>query len=280
MVEFEGLPFEQRSPATRVPQYVPIGAPTIPSRFRVVPSLEAPEPGLAGVVALRHADDEPSRAFDLVIALLSHPDVDERGIELRRARRDIRPGLWERFLAKRARTTTARPPSGYAAFVAQCIQIATSHSESFNEFLVALAHGVVRRSLVRGGVTTASTPVLAEDGQTQPQMTKVDALLRSFERRPNFFVEVRGDSMNAVGIRDGDLVAVRRDPDPRDGDIVIARIGNEITMKRYKRGRQCIELEPQSTNPEHETIRAEVGTDVETVGVVVGAIIGTPRGNR
>ena len=169
---------------------------------------------------------------------------------------------------------------GYAAFVVPCIQIATSHTESFNDFLAALAHGVVQRSLVRGCVKAASTPVLAEDGQTQPQMTKVDALLRSFEQRPDFFVEVRGDSVNAVGIRDGDLVAVRRDPDPRDDDIVIARIGSEITMKRYKRGRQYIELEPQSTNPEHETIRAEVGTDVETVGVLVGAVIGTPRGNR
>ena len=127
-------------------------------------------------------------------------------------------------------------------------------------------------------IVPAGTPMLAEDGQPQPQMVKVDALLSSFEQRPDFFVEVRGDSMNAVGIRNGDLVAVRRDPDPRD--IVISRIGSEITMKRYKGGRQCIELEPQSTNPEHETIRVEVGTDLEIVGVVAGAIIGTPRGSR
>ena len=43
------------------------------------------EPELAGVLAPRHTDDEPSRAFDLVIALLVHPDLDERGIELRRS---------------------------------------------------------------------------------------------------------------------------------------------------------------------------------------------------
>ena len=65
------------------------------------------EPGLAGVLAPRHTDDEPSRAFDLVIALLVHPDLDERGIELRRSLQDIHPGLLERFLAKRARAATA-----------------------------------------------------------------------------------------------------------------------------------------------------------------------------
>ena len=69
------------------------------------------EPGLAGVLDPRHGDDEPSRAFDLVIALLSHSNVDERGIELRRSLRDIHPGLLERFLAKRARATARRPLS-------------------------------------------------------------------------------------------------------------------------------------------------------------------------
>ena len=59
------------------------------------------EPGLARVLAPRRSDDEHSRAFDAVIALLAHPDPDERGIELRRALQDIHTGLLERFLAKR-----------------------------------------------------------------------------------------------------------------------------------------------------------------------------------
>ena len=61
------------------------------------------EPGLAAVLAPRHRDDAPSRAFDAVMALLAHPSPDERGMELRRSLRDIAPGLLERFLAKRAR---------------------------------------------------------------------------------------------------------------------------------------------------------------------------------
>ena len=67
------------------------------------------EPGLADVLALRHTDDEPSRAFDLVIALLIHPDLDERGFELRRSLQAINPGLLERFLATRARVTAPVP---------------------------------------------------------------------------------------------------------------------------------------------------------------------------
>ena len=70
------------------------------------------EPGLASVLAPRHTDDEPSRAFDLVIALLAHPDLDERGIELRRSLQNIHPGLLERFLATRARATAPVPLSG------------------------------------------------------------------------------------------------------------------------------------------------------------------------
>ena len=70
------------------------------------------EPGLAGVLAPRHTDDEPSRAFDLVIGLLDHPDLDERGIELRRSLQALHPGLLERFLAKWARAAAPRPLSG------------------------------------------------------------------------------------------------------------------------------------------------------------------------
>ena len=70
------------------------------------------EPGLAGVLAPRHTDDAPSRAFDMVIALLVHPDLDERGIELRRSLQNIHPGLLERFLATRAWATAPVPLSG------------------------------------------------------------------------------------------------------------------------------------------------------------------------
>ena len=70
------------------------------------------EPGLAGVLESHDSDDDPSRAFDLVIALLAHPDPDERGIELRRALQSIHPGLLARYLAKRGRPEVRAPGAG------------------------------------------------------------------------------------------------------------------------------------------------------------------------
>ena len=111
MIEASDFPDWSLQHAWRAAQEQAVEHEMTPAWFPAWMLLE--EPGLAGVFAPRHADDEPSRAFDLVLALLSHPDVDERGIELRRSLQDIHPGLLERYLAKRTRATTARPFFGY-----------------------------------------------------------------------------------------------------------------------------------------------------------------------
>lgn len=88
--------------------------------------------------------------------------------------------------------------------------------------------------------------------------------------------------MKLVGFHNGDMLAVRREAEPREGDLVIARIAGEITLKRYHRaGENVVELQPQSDNLEHETIRiGPESADTEIVGVVVGAIIGTRMNGR
>ncbi len=90
---------------------------------------------------------------------------------------------------------------------------------------------------------------------------------------------VRGDSMSSVGYRSGDIVAVKRTPDPAEGDIVVARIGTDITLKCFHRpSDDRVELRPCSRNPEHRPIVIDEHTeDWEIVGVVVGAMIGPPR---
>ena len=123
----------------------------------------------------------------------------------------------------------------------------------------------------------AGTPIEAVEDDVQPKMQTVQRLWNTFAGLPDYFLEVRGDSMDRAGVRSGDLVAVRRNPDPKEGDMVIARIGTEITMKRYHLGRGCVELKPESTNPNHVTIRVDRGMDYEIVGVVVGAVIGMRR---
>ena len=124
----------------------------------------------------------------------------------------------------------------------------------------------------------AGDPILAEEREPA-RLNDFDSFVGQFEARPDYFVRVRGDSLDRAGFRTGDTVAVRRQPEANDGDLVVARIGQEITLKRFRRidaGR--IELEPESTNPEHKTIRIDPTTeDFQIVGIVVGAIVGTRR---
>ena len=122
----------------------------------------------------------------------------------------------------------------------------------------------------------AGTPVLADESQASFRVPEM--LARRIHPRADFYVVARGDSMELLGYRSGDILAVQRQPNPRSGDVVIARIGSEITLKCLQRARETgIELHPRSTNPEHRPIvideRAE---DWEILGVVVGAMVGAP----
>lgn len=126
---------------------------------------------------------------------------------------------------------------------------------------------------------TAGTPTVVEESRDLPRLNDFDSISQQFEAKPDFFVRVEGDSLDKVGFSTGDIVAVRHQPEARNGDIVLARIGDEVTLKRYERtGPDTVELQPTSTNPEHKPIHVDARTeDVAIVGVVVGAIIGTRR---
>ena len=104
----------------------------------------------------------------------------------------------------------------------------------------------------------------------------IETLSRRIHPQADFYLIVQGDSMDRVGYGSGDIVAVRRNPEPNEGDVVIARIGQEVTLKCFHRaGRDRIELQPRSSNPEHQPIVIDGTTaDWEIVGVVVGAMIG------
>lgn len=80
-----------------------------------------------------------------------------------------------------------------------------------------------------------------------------------------FLLEVRGDSMRDAGILDGDFVVVRQQPDAINGDIVVALIGEEATVKRFFKENGFIRLQPE--NPAYQPI---IGTDVQVLGKVVG----------
>jgi len=84
-----------------------------------------------------------------------------------------------------------------------------------------------------------------------------------------FVLQVAGDSMEEDGILDGDFVVVRRQPVAQNGDIVVALIDNEATVKRYYRGKGHIELRPAHAGM--ESIRVNKG-DLRIEGKVVGVM--------
>ena len=123
----------------------------------------------------------------------------------------------------------------------------------------------------------AGTPTLADESKAI--MRVPDELSRQIHPQADFYVVVRGDSMSSVGYRTGDIIAIKRTPNATDGDIVLVRIGTEITLKCFHRpSEDRVELRPCSKNPEHCAIVIDEQTeDWEIVGVVVGAMIGPPR---
>ena len=114
---------------------------------------------------------------------------------------------------------------------------------------------------------TAGTPRPIEGCQNLPRLSDRESVLAQFESRPDYFVRVEGDSLDKAGFASGDVVAVRKQPGARDGDVVLARIGQEVTLKRYQRmDANTVELQPVSRNPEHEPI--EIGPTTEDAEIV------------
>lgn len=92
-----------------------------------------------------------------------------------------------------------------------------------------------------------------------------------FAEKPDYLLKVKGLSMRDAGILDGDLVAVKRQSDVCDGSIIVARIDDEVTVKRFKQTAEKIELIP--ANPNFSTIIVSKGkSDFHIEGLIVGLI--------
>ncbi len=86
-----------------------------------------------------------------------------------------------------------------------------------------------------------------------------------------FSLKVRGDSMIDAGIFDGDFVLVKRQPTANAGDVVVAQIGNEATVKKFFPEKRRIRLEP--ANPDYGPIVVERNTpDFAIAGKVIGLL--------
>ncbi|MBP9130172.1 MAG: hypothetical protein KBF50_07810, partial [Steroidobacteraceae bacterium] len=89
--------------------------------------------------------------------------------------------------------------------------------------------------------------------------------------RPHYLLKVKGMSMRNVGILDGDLVAVHRTPEVRNRQIVVARLENEVTVKRYRQDGSIAWLLPE--NEDFEPLRIDLREQSLTIeGLVVGVV--------
>lgn len=116
------------------------------------------------------------------------------------------------------------------------------------------------------GRVAAGSPILAE--QHIDAHYRIDAAL--FKPRAHYFLRVRGLSMRDAGILDGDLLAVHRSQEARAGQIVVARVNDEVTVKRYRRRGNQVQLLPE--NPDFAPIEVDMRKDslvIEGIGVGV-----------
>ena len=93
------------------------------------------------------------------------------------------------------------------------------------------------------GRVAAGSPILATE-HVEANYT-VDSTY--FSAKPDFLLKVRGNSMKDIGIMDGDLLAVKKTDSARNGQIVVARIGDEVTVKRYQKTSTGISLLPENS---------------------------------
>jgi len=114
------------------------------------------------------------------------------------------------------------------------------------------------------GSVAAGSPLLAVENL----LGRVQLASDLFAPRADYLLKVRGNSMTGVGILDGDLLAVHKTTEARSGQIVVARLGDEVTVKRLKRKGGRIELVAE--NPDYANIVVNGPFAIE--GVAVGLI--------
>ncbi|MCE2914260.1 MAG: transcriptional repressor LexA [Rubrivivax sp.] len=132
--------------------------------------------------------------------------------------------------------------------------------------------GIAQLTLPLVGRVAAGSPILAQEHID----TTVSVGATLFARTPDYLLRVRGMSMRDAGILDGDLLAVQRLADARgvrNGQIVVARLGDDVTVKRFMRKASGGGVDLLAENPEFHTIHVPEGTvDFSLEGLAVGLI--------
>ena len=116
------------------------------------------------------------------------------------------------------------------------------------------------------GQVAAGVPIGADIGSEQ--VVLMDRAF--FSPTPDYLLKVKGDSMRDEGIFDGDLIGVHRTSEARNGQVVIARIDDEVTVKLLKIGQGRIRLLPR--NPDYAPIEVLPDQDFAIEGLYCGLV--------
>lgn len=119
------------------------------------------------------------------------------------------------------------------------------------------------------GRVAAGSPILAQEHVEKTYYFESSL----FQHKPDYLLKVRGMSMRDAGIMDGDLLAIQATKDAKNRQIVVARLGEDVTVKRFMRNKDLIELHAE--NPDFKTIVIEPGDPFEIEGLAVGLIRNT-----
>jgi repressor LexA len=170
---------------------------------------------------------------------------------------------------------------GYVELVprkARGIRILAASGESMDEGrrhsrAGRVAEGRAGRGIPLIGRIAAGLPLMAEEN--------IDGHLALSELFPGndlFALRVQGQSMKDRGILDGDLVVVRQQSYARTGDAVVALVGEDATLKTFRRTDEGVDLVPE--NPEFNVLRVGPDDDFSVLGVVVGLVRSTSVSSR
>ena len=119
------------------------------------------------------------------------------------------------------------------------------------------------------GRVAAGSPILAQEHVDKSYSFESSL----FQSQPDYLLKVRGMSMRDAGIMDGDLLAVQATKEAKNGQIVVARLGDDVTVKRFRRTKDHIEL--LAENPDYPNIVVAPGEPFEIEGLAVGLIRST-----
>jgi repressor LexA len=157
-------------------------------------------------------------------------------------------------------------PSTVHAHLAKLEQIGLLRRDPSKPRAIEVMMGRARKVLSGPGVpvvgnVAAGEPITAEENIED--YYEVPSVIGG--EGDDYILKVRGDSMKDAGILGGDFVVVRPAEEAKNGEIVVALLGDEATVKRFYRERNAIRLEPE--NKAHKPIRTK---DAQLLGKVVG----------